>query len=137
MAANKPKKQEDVTGWVGWVYFAGIMMVVLGVLQMIAGITALFNDSFYAVTQNFILTADFTQWGWVHLILGALIAAAGVAVSAGATWGRVVAVLLAASNIIVLFGFAWAYPVWVLIMLTVNVLVIYALVVHGDEAKVE
>lgn len=135
MAGKKSTQNSEVTGWVGWVYFAGIMMVVLGVLQMIAGITALFNDSFYAVTENYLVTVDFTQWGWVHLVLGFLIAAAGVAVSAGATWGRVVAVLLAASNIIVLFGFVWAYPVWVIIMLTVNVLVIYALVVHGDEAK--
>lgn len=137
MAAKKPKQDSEVTGWVGWVYFAGIMMVILGVLQMIAGITALFNEEFYAVTENFVVTVDFSQWGWVHLLLGVLIAAAGVAVSAGATWGRVVAVLLASSNIIVLFGFVWAYPVWVLIMLTVNILIIYALVVHGDEAREE
>ena len=136
MAKNSQKPQE-VTGWVGWVYFAGIMMVILGVLQMIAGFTALFNDEWFLVTENVLLTFDFTTWGWIHVLLGVAIAASGVAVTAGSVLGRSVAVLLAALNIIALFGFVSAYPVWAIILITINVLVIYALVVHGGEAKLE
>lgn len=135
MATKSKQDSNTVTGWVGWVYFAGIMMVINGVLQMIAGMTALFNDQFYVVTEKMLLTFDFTTWGWIHLVLGLLIAAAGVAVSNGAHWGRVIAVFLASMNIIALFGFVTASPVWVTILITVNVLVIYALVVHGNEAR--
>ena len=135
--AKSSQKPQEVTGWVGWVYFAGIMMVILGVLQMIAGFTALFNDEWFLVTENVLLTFDFTTWGWIHVLLGVAIAASGVAVTAGSVLGRSVAVLLAALNIIALFGFVSAYPVWVIILITINVLVIYALVVHGGEAKLE
>lgn len=135
MATNKPGQSKEVTGWVGWVYFAGIMMVIMGVLQMIAGMTALFNDQYYLVTERALLTFDFTTWGWLHLALGLLIAGAGVAVSNGLTWGRVIAILLCSMNIVALFGFVSAYPIWVVLLIAINVLVIYALVVHGDEAR--
>ena len=137
MAAKKSQQNDEVSGWLGWVYFAGIMMVILGVLQMIAGITALFNDEFYVVTENLLLTFDFTTWGWIHLLLGFAIAASGVVLTNGSAVGRTVGVLLASVNVIALFGFLSAYPVWVIVLLTINLLVIYALVVHGGEAKFE
>ncbi len=127
---------KQVTGWVGWVYFAGFMMLITGILQMIAGFAALLNDKYYVVTPDKLVAFDYTTWGWVHIILGLVLTMAGTAVVNGHLWGRVIAIFLAALGIIANFVFLPAYPVWSLILITVYGLVIYALTVHGDEAEV-
>jgi hypothetical protein len=135
MAKKSKGVNTDVTGWVGWSYFAGIMMAVLGFFQVIMGLTALFKDSYYVVLPNSILNLDFTQWGWAHLALGLLVLCAGFALLAGQVWGRVVGVLLAVLTAIANLLFVAAYPVWSVIVITVCILVIYALVVHGNELE--
>ncbi len=132
MATNN---QNEVTGWVGWVYFAGFMMVVMGILQMIAGLTALLNDTYFLVRNSNLLVFDYTTWGWVHMLLGLVIVMAGTAVVNGQVWGRVVAIFLAMIGIVVNFVFLSAYPIWSIIAIIVNALVIFALTVHGGEAE--
>lgn len=126
----------DVTGWVGWVYFAGFMMLVMGIFQMIAGFTALLNDTYFLVREGSLIALDYTQWGWVHLLLGLVVMLAGVAVTSGKVWGRVVGVLLAMASLIANFAFLEAYPIWSLVVIVVDILIIYALTVHGAEAEV-
>jgi hypothetical protein len=135
MAKKSKGVNTDMTGWVGWAYFAGIMMAVLGFFQVIEGLTALFKDSYYVVLPNAILNINFTQWGWTHLALGLLVLVAGFALLAGQVWGRVVGVLLAMLVAIANMLFIPAYPVWSILVITVAVLVIYALVVHGSELE--
>lgn len=135
--AKKSSSAGDVTGWVGWVYFAGVMMALLGFFEMIAGFTALFKDSYYVVLPNSIVSVSWTTWGWVHLILGIVVLLAGFAVLAGQMWGRALGVLIAVLAAVANMLFIPAYPVWSIIMLVVCVLVIYALIAHGAEAKVE
>ena len=123
--------------WAGWVFFAGIMMVMLGAFQVIAGLVALFDDGYYLVGRNgLVLSLDFTTWGWIHLILGIVAFVAGYAVMVGRTWGRVVGIVLAVLSAITNMAFIAAYPVWAAIIITVDVIVIYALAVHGREADV-
>lgn len=126
----------DVTGWVGWVAFAAIMMVMLGAFHMIQGLVALFSDTTYVVTKNhLVLHLDYTAWGWIHLIGGAIVIAAGYALFAGQTWARVVAVIVALVSALVNVGFLGAYPIWSTIMIAIDILVIWALVVHGGEMR--
>ena len=125
----------DVSNWVGWVYFAGLMMVLLGVFQAIAGLVALFKDEVYAIGPNNIWILDFTTWGWAHLILGVIIVCAGMAVLAGKMWGRVVGIIMASLSAVANFGFIPVYPIWSTLMVVLNGVVIYALVAHGAEAK--
>lgn len=132
MATNS---QKQVTSWVGWVYFAGVMMLLLGGLQALAGLVALFNDDFYVVTQTGLVALNFTTWGWIHLVLGVVIFAAGIAVLAGNVWGRVIGVFLAVLSAIANLGFLAAYPLWSIVGLIVDGLVIYALTMHGAETK--
>lgn len=132
MATNS---QKQVTGWVGWVYFAGAMMLLLGGLQALAGLVALFNEDFFVVTQAGLVALNFTTWGWIHLILGIVIFAAGIAVIAGNMWGRVIGVFLAVLSAIANLGFIAAYPLWSIVGLVIDGLVIYALTMHGAEAK--
>lgn len=130
MSKNSNK---EVTGWVGWVAFAGVMMMLLGSFQAIAGLVALFkNEVVYIGLENTWLV-DFTTWGWAHLILGIIIVFAGMAVLAGKTWGRVIGVLLASVSALANFAFIPVYPVWSVLMVIVDALVIYALLVHGSE----
>jgi hypothetical protein len=123
------------TPWVGWVFFAGVIMILIGVFQAVQGLVAIFNDNYYLVSDNgLIVSADYTVWGWVHLGLGVLIALAGLAVLAGQLWGRIIGVTLAVIGAIVNLGFLGAYPIWSLMLIALDVIVIYALIVHGDEA---
>lgn len=123
------------TGWVGWAYFASMMMMLLGIFQVFAGLAAIFKPTYYVVTENHLLAFNFTTWGWISLILGIIIFAAGLEVLRGAMWARVLGVLLAGLSFIANMGFVNAYPIWSIIMMVVDAMVIYALTVHGAELR--
>ncbi|WP_196467500.1 hypothetical protein [Planomonospora sp. ID91781] len=124
------------TGWVGWVVFAGITMMVLGCFQAFMGLVGVFNTDFYLVTAgDLAIPVNYTAWGWFHLIMGVVVALAGAAVMAGKTWGRAVGIFLAGLQALVNFAWFPAYPFWSAIVIAVDVLVIYALAVHGREMK--
>jgi hypothetical protein len=131
-----PGRRPDVTGWVGWVFFAGLMMITLGAFHALAGLVALFNSDFYVVTSDgLVVSLDYTAWGWLHLVFGVLLVAVGVAVMRGQTWGRMAGIAIAIASALVNLLFLAAYPVWSTIAITLDVIVIYALSVHGAEAK--
>lgn len=120
-------------GWYGWIVFAGTMMLLLGTFHAIAGLVAIFEEEHFLVTRNgLIISADFTVWGWTHLLLGILVAVAGGALFAGRMWARVVAIVVAMLSAILNLAFLPAYPVWSAIMIAFDVLVIYAVAMHGD-----
>lgn len=124
------------TGWVGWVAFAGMMMVLLGMFHAFQGIIALVQEDYYLVGQNGLtIHVDYTAWGWAHIAVGALVAAAGVGLLAGQMWARVVAVVFAFGSALVNAAFLAAYPVWSAMMIAVDILVIWAVTVHGSEIR--
>jgi hypothetical protein len=127
--------KNNVTGWVGWVFFAGFMMTMLGTFQMIAGLTVLLNDQWLATTESSLLLLDFTAWGWFYLLLGLTVLLAGFGVMKGSVWARVVGVLIALLSAAANLASVNIYPIWSIIIITINVLVIFALTVHGDELK--
>jgi hypothetical protein len=122
--------------WLGWVGFAGIMMVMVGIFQVIEGLAALFRHHYFLVTNNGLLvSANYTTWGWVHTILGIIIISAGFGVMSGRVLARMIGILLALASATVNLAFLSAYPVWSTIVITLDVVVIYALAVHGGEAR--
>jgi hypothetical protein len=129
-------RRRESTGWVGWIFFASIMMIMVGVFQTINGLVAIFKDEVYAVTSDgLIVSADYTAWGWVHLILGLIAAGAGYAILRARLWARIVGIVLAVVSAVINLAFLPAYPLWGAIIITVNVIVIYALAVHGSEIE--
>jgi hypothetical protein len=135
-AGPMPQPSEGYSGWVGWIGFAGVMMMLLGTFHAIQGLVALFNDEYYLVSSSgLVLSLDYTAWGWVHLVGGAVLIAAGLGVFGGQVWARAVGVTAAALSAIVNVGFLAAYPVWSLMMIALDVVVILALTVHGSEVK--
>jgi hypothetical protein len=127
---------EAITGWTAWVIFAGVMMMMMGGFHALMGLIALFQDEYFVTTSSGLaVSIDYTQWGWIHLILGAVVFAAGLAVMSGKLWARVVGVLLAALSAFANMIFIAAYPLWSIIIITIDVLTIYALIVHGRETR--
>jgi hypothetical protein len=126
----------DPTGWTGWVVFASFMMFLLGAFQAIEGLAALFNDGFYLVrASGLIVDINYNVWGTVHLVLGILLLASGAGVLSGNVAARTVGVILAGLSALANLVFIGAYPIWSTIVITVDVLVIYALTVHGRELR--
>jgi hypothetical protein len=131
-----PYRQPEPTAWVGWVLFGGILMFIVGAFNVIAGVVALFKDEYFLVAKSgLVIELDYTAWGWWLIIWGAAVALTGFGVMVGQTWARVVGVILVAINALMNFAFLSAYPVWTTIVIALDVIVIYALIVHGKETR--
>ena len=118
---------------VGLTVFAGVMMIMAGVFQAIQGIVALFNDTFYVVGQQWVFSFNVTTWGWIHLLAGILLAVAGYFVFQGAVWARVVGVAVAVISAVLSFMSLPYYPIWSILIITLDVFIIWALTVHGRD----
>jgi hypothetical protein len=127
---------EDISGWaVGFIIFAAVMMILVGVWQALAGLVAIFENEFYVATRNYLYELDATTWGWIHLVVGAVVAFAGWGLLSGQTWARVVGITVAAISATTNFLFIPYYPFWSILIVAVDVLVIWALAAHGRRFK--
>jgi len=129
------RKTTDVTpsGWVGWVFFASVMMLIYGGMQIISGLVGIFRDDFYAVSSTGVVVFDVTTWGWINLVLGIVYLLTGFGLLAGATWARIVGVFFTVLAILANVAFLPVYPLWSLISIVVGGFVVYALSMHGGE----
>lgn len=124
------------TGWAGWVVFAAVMMILLGSFQAIEGLVAIFKHSYYLVGANgLVVNVNYTTWGWVHFILGIVAVGAGFGLLTGNMIARVLGIAVAVISAILNLAFIAAYPVWSTLIIAVDVVVIYAIAVHGRELK--
>ncbi len=126
--------QPRTSAWTGWIYFAAVVMVMSGFFSIIWGITGIARDEVFVASpkSNLVIGLDYTAWGWIQLIGGIIVVLAGLGLLSGAIWAAAVtvavAVLSAVGNLFVI----GAYPVWSVIVIALDVLVIYAITVHGD-----
>jgi hypothetical protein len=122
------------TRWVGFLYFAGVMVMLAGLLEMTQGLVALLRTDYYTVSSDGLLIAmDYTAWGWLHLGIAAILMVTGVGLFVGKMWSRVLGIVIATLSILVNIAFFPAYPIWGVLVIGMSVLVIYALIVHGRE----
>jgi hypothetical protein len=124
------------TSAVGLTVFAGVMMIILGVFQVVQALVALFNDDFYVVGQKWVFEFDLTVWGWIHLIVGIVVAVAGFFLFRGAVWARAVGIGVAAVSAVLNFMWLPYYPLWSLLIIALDVFVIWALTAHGRDITV-
>jgi hypothetical protein len=113
------------------VFFAAIMMIVLGIFGVLEGLAAIIKSGFYHVPPNYYISINATGWGWIHLIVSIIVILAGFALFQGATWARVVGIIMASVSAFANFLFIPYYPIWSLLIITLDVLVIWALAAHG------
>ena len=120
---------------VGFILFAAIMLIMVGCFQALQGLIAILENEFYVVTRNYLFQFDATTWGWIHLLLGLLVAFAGWGLLSGRTWARTVAIFLAVLSAISNFLFIPYYPFWSLLIITLDVFVIWAVAAHGGAMR--
>ena len=133
---NRAARGQEATGWaVGFILFAAIMMIMAGVFQALAGLVAIFENEFYVPTRNYLFQFDATTWGWIHLLVGLLVAFAGWGLLSGRTWARAVAITLAVISAIANFAFIPYYPFWSMLIIVIDIVVIWAVDVYGGTLR--
>ncbi|MGH3308691.1 MAG: DUF7144 family membrane protein [Nocardioides sp.] len=126
----------DASGWVGWTLFAAVIMILVGAFHVIQGLVALFKDDYYAVgASGLVLNVNYTAWGWIHIVGGVIVVAAGVALFSGKMWARVLGTAMACVSAIVNVGFLAAYPIWSALVIFMDIAIIMALTVHGSAME--
>ena len=128
-------EQETSGTAVGFILFAAIMMLMAGSFQALQGLIAIFENEFYVATRNYVFEFDATTWGWIHLLIGLLVAFAGWGLLSGKTWARVVAITVALVSAVANFLFIPYYPFWALTVITLDIFVIWAVAAHGRELR--
>jgi hypothetical protein len=117
--------------WSGWISFAGIVIIIVGVMDVIQGFVAIIKDEYVVATAKGLAILDVTAWGWTSLIWGALLIVAALGLLGGAGWARWLAIIGVAVNAIqqvaFLANYPQAYPLWDLMIVALNVVVLYAL----------
>lgn len=111
----------------GFTIVAAAFMMVSGLLAFFEGVAAIVQGSFFVVSSNYAFNLSATGWGIIHLILGVLVFAAGVALFADKTWARITGVVLASFSAIANFVFLPYYPVWAIVMIAIDMFIIWAL----------
>jgi hypothetical protein len=135
-ASRYPSTGPEPSGLaVGFTVFAAVMMLMVGAWQALAGLIAIFENEFYVPTRNYIFQFDATSWGWIHLVLGLIVAFAGWGLLSGQTWARLVGITLAALSATANFLFIPYYPFWAILIIAVDIFVIWALAAHGREFR--
>ncbi len=125
---------EKAPKWaMGIAVFAAVMLIIIGVFHALNGLSAIIDDKFYVVTQNYLYSIDVTTWGWIHLIFGIIVAAAGIYLLRGSFWAVIVGIIVAVLSAILNFLFIPYYPFWSLLIIALDVVVIWALAMHGRE----
>jgi hypothetical protein len=120
--------------WVGWVIFGSVVMIVLGLFHTIDGLVAIFERGYYLVTSSHLAVhVDYAAWGWLHLAIGVAFLLTGFGVLAGLIWARVTGIALAVISALVNVAFLAAYPVWGVVLIALDIVVIYALAMHGRD----
>jgi hypothetical protein len=135
-AASRPTARggPSTTFATGFAMFAGVLMMVAGLWSVLAGIAAIVNDDVFVTTPAYVYSFDITGWGWIHLVLGVMVALAGIGVVQGATWGVVVGIVLASLSALVNFAFIPYYPVWSVLIIALDVVVIWGLATYRRQS---
>lgn len=127
-----------VSGWSGWIAFAGILMILRGISEAFLGITALVNHQYLLITGGHgnglvLTTAHTAAWGWVDLAVGVVVLAAGFSLLHGSNWARIFAIVFTGFSFLVNMAFLGVFPVWSVVAMVVDALILYALIVYGKE----
>ncbi len=135
-SGGRARESTELGSGVGTVLFAGIMMLLAGLYQAIMGLVAIFDDGYFLVPKSgLIINTSYSAWGVIHLLVGVLLIATGIGAMRGQLWARIAGITLAVISAVVNLGFLAAHPVWVVIVIAIDIIIIHALAVHGGMAK--
>ena len=133
-SAPRSEPESRKGGWAGGLtVFAGVILIVVGVFQFFQGLAAIVKGSFYVVAPNNIYEFSVSGWGWIHLVLGIVLAVTGYFILAGQPWARAVGIGVSALSALANFLFIPYYPIWALILIALDVAVIWALATYKPQ----
>jgi hypothetical protein len=123
------------SAWTGWVGFAAIMLAMIGAITFFEGLVAIFRDEYYVVTGKQVLVFDLTTWGWIMLFWGILLFIAGLGLAAKSGWARWFTIIVVTLNLLGQLAFLGntQYPLWTLTIISLEIVVLYALTVRWGE----
>ncbi|HET6299748.1 MAG TPA: hypothetical protein VK659_20720 [Asanoa sp.] len=128
MTQNRTVESQADSGWaMSGVAFAATMMLMVGAFHVIAGLAAILNDEYFVLVRGYAFDLDITAWGWIHLVLGLGVVAAGVGLFSRAVWAAAVALVLTVLSAIDNFFFIPYAPFWSLLLIALDVWIIWAL----------
>jgi hypothetical protein len=127
--APEPSSDEGM----GWILFAGVMFMLLGTLNVIWGIAAVAESSFFVANASYLIITDLATWGWIAIGFGALELLAAFSIWAGGGFGRWFGILVAGFGVVSALLTMPAYPLWSLTAIALGILVVYGLAVHGGK----
>ena len=130
--ASTPPREPSGTA-IGFTIFAGSMMILAGSWQAIQGLSAILKDDVFLPVHDYVFKFDLTAWGWIHLVVGLLVLLAGFGVLSGNIVARLVGIGLAGLSAIANFLAIPYYPFWSLAIIAVDIFVIWALALHGQD----
>lgn len=124
--------------WNGWIAFAGWIMIIIGMLDFFEGLIAVIRKEYYVLTSSQVIVFNVQTWGWLTLLWGIVILLTGMALLGGAGWARWLTIIVLTVNIVGQLGFVGGqqYPLWALTVLTLSIVVLYALIARWDDAAV-
>lgn len=138
-ASDEPTSSDEPTTGTWWAFgtilFAGSIMIMVGIFDFFQGLAAVVKSSFYVVAPNYAFQVDTTTWGWLHMLLGILMAVAGAFLFVGKLWARIVTVILALVSAVANFLSIPYYPVWSILIIALNILTLWAVIFHGRELQ--
>jgi hypothetical protein len=119
----------------GWKTFAGIMLMIVGFLNVFDGLVAITQSNYVErrIGGDLPITDNVKTWGWVALIVGVIIVLAAFGVLSGATWARIVGIFVASVNLVFQFAYLDHSPFWSFTMIVIDILIIYGLAAHGGR----
>ncbi len=126
---------EQPTGWTGWIAFAALLLMISGTVTAIMGFLAIINNNWTQWNNNGAPYGTPYAWGWWYLAVGVIVIAIGGALLRGSLFARTVAVLVATGSLISHFIALNIAPIWSITVITMDVLIIWAVIVHGKELK--
>jgi hypothetical protein len=128
-APGAPDRYDSAGGGLsGWIVFAGVIMLVLGFLDAMWGLAAVINNEVVTVGgRGGVVVWDITAWGWGHLLLGTLVAFTGLGLLAGQGWARWFGIFFVSLNILVQFGTFGLFPLWSIMIIAIDIVILYQL----------
>ena len=132
MSTSQRGTEQEVSGWAAsGITFAATMAVLVGTFQVMQGLVAVFNDDFYLVTRNYTFDLDVSAWGWIHVLIGAVMLGVGFGLYARALWAVIGGLAVAMVSALANFFFIPYYPIWALLLIALDVWIIWSLTRPG------
>jgi hypothetical protein len=128
MALNK-------TTWAGWVFFAGVMLLVTGVVNVVEGFVALSQSTRVVMVEDYLYMINIRDWGWTLVVFGAVMLVSGLGLFAASNVARVAAIVIVGVHAAVQVFWLGAYPLWSILMIALDTVVLYALTVRWQEVR--